>query len=159
MSRLIKGFDVIRLSQGARFHPTSAAGLRHPRQCRGDFIIEALIGVLLMGLVSVGITQVLGKMHDTQRDFVLQQSASHQLRNQLMQGQNLCALNTIDRYDAENLAVTIKAGCAAAVRETVEATITIGNATVPAARVAVNKPVNLAVSLDQGEPLQVGVSP
>lgn len=66
-------------------------------QQRGDFLIESLIGMVLMAIIGMGVVFVTSKMSVAQKDMRLQEIAVNQMRALLLNngtgGVNICALN------------------------------------------------------------------
>lgn len=94
------------------------------RSCqRGDFLLEALIGMVLMAIISMGVVYVTSKASVSQRDMQVQEIAIKQLRTRLQAGVNVCAANqTINLPDGTTPAVTTQ-GCAAGAPAVLTATI------------------------------------
>lgn len=63
------------------------------RKQRGDFLLEALIGMVLMAVVSMGVVYATSKASVSQRDMQVQEIAIAQLRTRLQSGIDLCAAN------------------------------------------------------------------
>lgn len=63
---------------------------------RGDFLIESLIGMVLMAIIGMGVVFVTSKMSVAQKDMRLQEIAVNQMRALLLNngtgGINICAL-------------------------------------------------------------------
>lgn len=62
---------------------------------RGDFLLEALIGMVLMAIVSMGVVYVTSRASVSQRDMQVQDMAINQLRSRLQRGVDLCAPNQV----------------------------------------------------------------
>ena len=64
-----------------------------PTRISGDFLIEAMIGVLLMGIVGAGVTFVTSRVSVSQHDMAMQEIAIGKLRGMLLAngaGANIC---------------------------------------------------------------------
>jgi len=57
---------------------------RRNKQQRGDFLIESLIGMVLMAIIGMGVVMVTSKMSVAQKDMRMQEIAINQLRAYLM---------------------------------------------------------------------------
>lgn len=78
---------------------------------RGDFLLEAMIGMVLMAIIGTGVVYVTSKASVSQRDMQVQQIAVMQLRSRLQSGSGLCDLNqTITLPGGATPAIT-KQGC------------------------------------------------
>lgn len=66
------------------------------RNQRGDFLIESLIGLVLMAIIGMGVVFVTSKMSVAQKDMRLQEIAVNQMRALLLNngtgGINICAV-------------------------------------------------------------------
>ena len=63
------------------------------RHQRGDFLIEAMIGVLLMGIVGAGVTFITSKVSVSQQQMAMQEIAIGSMRSLLLQngsGTDVC---------------------------------------------------------------------
>lgn len=73
-----------------------SASARPPRKQRGDFLIESLIGMVLMAIIGMGVVFVTSKMSVAQKDMRLQEIAVNQMRALLLNngtgGINICDL-------------------------------------------------------------------
>lgn len=69
---------------------------QHKRQQRGDFLIESLIGLVLMAIIGMGVVFVTSKMSISQKDMRLQEIAVNQMRALLLNngtgGINICTV-------------------------------------------------------------------
>lgn len=89
---------------------------RGPKQ-RGDFLIESLIGLLLMAIIGMGVVFVTSRMSVSQKDMRMQEIAVNQMRALLLNngtgGINLCATPPSVKLPgvAENDIVTEVIGC------------------------------------------------
>lgn len=93
------------------------------RQQRGDFLLEALIGMVLMAIISMGVVYVTSKASVSQRDMQVQEIAKSQLRTKLQNGINLCAANqTITVPGKADTAITMQ-GCTSTERTSLTASI------------------------------------
>lgn len=66
----------------ALFHKTTAS--RPPLKQRGDFLIESLIGLLLMAIIGMGVVFVTSRMSVSQKDMRMQEIAVNQMRAWLL---------------------------------------------------------------------------
>lgn len=68
--------------------------VRPPRRQRGDFLIESLIGLLLMAIIGMGVVFVTSRMSVSQKDMRMQEIAVNQMRAELLKhgtnGINIC---------------------------------------------------------------------
>lgn len=96
---------------------------------RGDFLLEALIGMVLMAIISMGVVYVTSKASVAQRDMQVQEIAKTQLRNKLQSGSGLCAAgNNITLPGGATVDITTQ-GCTNTARTSL--TASINGATVP----------------------------
>lgn len=69
---------------------------RIPRRQRGDFLIESLIGLVLMAIIGMGVVFVTSKMSIAQKDMRMQEIAVNQMRALLLNngsgGIDICAI-------------------------------------------------------------------
>lgn len=76
-------------------NPLVKAILRRRSKQRGDFLIESLIGLLLMAIIGMGVVFVTSRMSVSQKDMRMQEIAVNQMRALLLNngtgGINLCA--------------------------------------------------------------------
>lgn len=64
-----------------------------PARIGGDFLIEAMIGVLLMGIVGAGVTFVTSRVSVSQQNMAMQEIVIGELRGMLLAngaGENIC---------------------------------------------------------------------
>lgn len=93
------------------------------RQQRGDFLLEALIGMVLMAIISMGVVYVTSKASVSQRDMQVQEIAKSQLRTKLQNGINLCAANQTITVPGKADATISMQGCTATERTSLTASI------------------------------------
>jgi Tfp pilus assembly protein PilX len=123
---------------------TSAKSLRTQR---GDFLIESLIGMVLMAIIGMGVVFVTSKMSTVQKDMRVQEIAVNQMRALLLNngtgGINICNVAPSVKIPgvADSDVKTEVIGCNA----TVTATITTATGDVNIANVP--KPLFISVSL------------
>ncbi|HEY7773798.1 MAG TPA: hypothetical protein VIC26_11495 [Marinagarivorans sp.] len=83
------------------------------RRQRGDFLIEAMIGVLLMGVVGAGVSFVTSRVAVSQKDMAMQEIIIGELRGMLLSqgtGIDLCN-STPSIYPPNQEALRIKVTC------------------------------------------------
>ena len=69
--------------------PEPSTDSRPPRSQRGDALLEALIGILLMAVISLGMTYALARVFNSHRMTSTQNIAITQMRNLLVAGAGL----------------------------------------------------------------------
>ncbi len=143
----------------ARSMPT---GMAHQK---GDFLIEALIGVLLMGIVGMGVSFMSSRVAVEQQTLATQQIISNQLRNVVEKGDfaALCDASIDHKVSSPEGAKAIEVikGCASALPTKVDATIQFASgasATVSGTPVPMRLRVNLGSSA-LPENFEVGIAP
>lgn len=90
---------------------------------RGDFLLEALIGMVLMAIVSMGVVYVTSKASVSQKDMQVQEIAIAQLRHRLQSGVDLCAANQTITLPGGATAPITTQGCDGAAPATLTAVI------------------------------------
>lgn len=104
------------------------------RKQRGDFLLESLIGMVLMAIIGMGVVNVTSKVNKSQRDFKTHSMLVDQMRAQLILNSagavDLCANPPQFRTpNDEQLLVEIQ-GCTGTARDMETAQITVnGQAT------------------------------
>ena len=79
----------------------------------GDFLVESLIGVFLLGIIGVGVTFMATGIQDSQRQLAVQQMAINQLKN-IVASQplaSICGGLQIQNYLNEQVNVNAVSGC------------------------------------------------
>jgi len=75
---------------------SSGSAKRSPIKQRGDFLIESLIGMVLMAIIGMGVVLVTSKMSVAQKDMRMQEIAVNQMRALLLKngtnGIDICAI-------------------------------------------------------------------
>lgn len=114
---------------------------------RGDFLIESLIGMVLMAIIGMGVVFVTSKMSVAQKDMRVQEIAVNQMRALLLNngtgGINICSVAPsvkipgVDDGDVKTEVI----GCGATISATI--TTATGNVTIS----DVPKPLFISVSL------------
>lgn len=111
------------------------------RKQRGDFLLEALIGMVLMAIVSMGVVYATSKASVSQRDMQVQEIAIAHLRARLQSGVDLCAANQSISLPGGVTAAVETQGCDGA--SPASLTAQIGDATIT----GVPSPVVMSASL------------
>lgn len=101
-----------------------------PRQARGDALIEAMVGVLLMAIVGLGTTYAASRIAIAQKHQSVQNTAIMQMRAILRNTDSalLCDGTTVPTVRINNTDYTLSVSCPAA------ATVTVGTASILAPR-------------------------
>lgn len=125
------------------FHKTTAS--RPPLKQRGDFLIESLIGLVLMAIIGMGVVFVTSRMSVSQKDMRMQEIAVNQMRAYLLNNRvggpiDLCGGDpppvVLPGVDAAGITMEV-IGCG------VTATATVGGATI-----SVPQPLFISVTSD-----------
>lgn len=111
-----------------------------PAKQQGDFLLEALIGMVLMAIISMGVVYVTSKASVSQRDMQVQEIAISQLRNLLQNGVGLCDAGQTVTLPGNGAAAIQTQGCAA--NQPVDLVAVIG-----ASSIAVPSPVVMSVNI------------
>jgi hypothetical protein len=67
-----------------KFIKVKLAKIKSRKYCTGDFLIEAMIGVLLMGIVGAGVAYVTSRVSASQHDMAMQDIVIGKLRGMLL---------------------------------------------------------------------------
>lgn len=132
---------------------------------KGDFLIEALIGVLLMGIVGMGVSFMSSRVAVEQQTLATQQIISNQLRNVVERGDfaSLCDKSVGHKVNSPEGAKAIEVinGCASTLPTKVDATITFASG---ASAIVAGTPVPMRLRVNLGsdslpENFEVGIAP
>lgn len=93
------------------------------RHQRGDFLLESLVGMVLMAIISMGVVFVTSKASVAQRDMQVQEIAVNQMRTLLQAGNNLCAANQTISLPGSGAVNISTQGCDGTNPKTLTATI------------------------------------
>lgn len=126
-------------------NPLVKAILRRRSKQRGDFLIESLIGLLLMAIIGMGVVFVTSRMSVSQKDMRMQEIAVNQMRAWLLNngtgGINICgATPQVKLPGVDDITVEV-IGCDGTNVGTTVATINGVDITVP-------KPLFISVTSD-----------
>jgi len=87
-----------------------------PRRQRGEVLLEALVGVLIAGLISAGMARMASNVLNGQRDAKVQNLAVEQLRQRLQnEGVGLCGNANLPLTLASGVQVEARVDCVPAV--------------------------------------------
>ena len=99
------------------------ASLRRPlRRQRGDAIIEAMFGAVIMGIIIVGVTQSTSVMIQTQSQSIVQETQMASIRNAIVNNNadgNICSMDSINSTTGSTITFNAKSHCANDVKATV----------------------------------------
>lgn len=88
---------------------------RSPRQQRGDILLEALIGTLLMGIVGLGLVYSASRVAISQKDMNQQNIVVSQMRSLLQQrGQTLCSGTAPSIKMPPDISIELTVSCSSA---------------------------------------------
>ena len=96
--------------------PLKFTNLKLPKFAAGDFLIEAMIGVLLMGIVGAGITFVTSRVSASQHDMAMQDIIISKLRGMLLEngvGVDVCGQTPFVYLPNEEVLRVQVSGCGA----------------------------------------------
>ena len=120
-----------------------------PRKQAGDFLIEAMIGVMLMGIVGAGVTFVTSRVSVSQQNMAMQEIAIGKMRGMLLANGTSIDLCSQTPYvylpNGETLRIQVS-GCGAT------ATANVGGVEIP----SIQAPIVLAVNSPSLGEIRVG---
>ncbi len=94
---------------------------------RGDFLIESLVGMVLMAIIGVGVVSVTGKVSIAHQDMNIQTIAINQMRSRLSSngfaGADICTASQDFELPTGDTVVVELQGCNAGVRATMNVVI------------------------------------
>lgn len=99
---------------------------RYSKQ-RGDFLLEALVGMVLMAIISMGVVFVTSKASVAQRDMQVQEIAVNQMRSRLQSGNNLCAANQTLALPGNGAVAVATRGCDGTTQKALTATVKLND--------------------------------
>lgn len=116
---------------------------------KGDFLLESLVGMVLMAIIGLGVVSVTAGVSHTQSDMNVQAIVINQMRLALVQNKfesvDICATPpTITLPNEETVTVTMQ-GCSAGAGVTIDATISPAGGS-PAIIAGVPRPIVISAS-------------